>query len=52
MIEISQNPVLVIDSLMVDNSGQYSCVADNGVTHENAILTQTIIVNLLSGKTN
>ncbi len=51
-IDISQNPVLVIDAATIADSGQYSCTADNGETDEEAILTQTITIAITTGKTN
>ncbi|XP_064396415.1 lachesin-like [Halichondria panicea] len=46
VIEISQNPVLVIDSATTADSEQYSCVADNGFTDQDAIMTQTITITI------
>ncbi len=49
VIDVSDSPVLVVANAMMSDSGEYSCVADNGFTEEDAVLAQTITVNVVTG---
>lgn len=52
VIDVSTNPELVFDSASMGDSGEYSCVADNGLTEEDATLRQTITLSVLLGTYN
>ncbi len=49
VIDYSTNPTLVFNSIRMENNGQYSCVANNDVTEDDAVTRQTITVTVTEG---